>query len=144
MLRNHNGLRATVTHSDCKLQERKARRAAGSHRDYIQDTLASPCYFSCFSITSEIRASIGNSTQKIEPSPSIPVLSAHRRPPCISTKRRLIGKPRPVPPALRVVEESTWVNSWNTASSLSGGMPMPESLTVINTRAPSIGFAQSL
>ena len=42
-----------------------------------------------------------------------------------------MGKPRPVPPTLRVVEVSTWVNSWKTASSWSSGMPMPVSFTLI-------------
>src|SRR5438445_6275092 len=39
------------------------------------------------------------------------VLSTHRRPPCKATRRFEIARPRPVPPYLRVVDESAWRNS---------------------------------
>ena len=80
-----------------------------------------------------MRASSGSSTKKVVPSPGTPVLSAHSRPPCIFTRLRLIGRPRPVPPALRVGDVSTWVNSWKTRSSFSFGIPMPVSETRIST-----------
>src|SRR5258705_13313228 len=107
MHRSHNGPRAIAIRIFCKPPGQKVHRAVDCRKDYIQDTWALPCYFSCFSITSVIRASRGNSPKNVEPSPSPPVLSAHKRPPCISTRRRLIGRPKPVPPTLRVVEVST-------------------------------------
>ena len=42
-------------------------------------------------------------------------------PPIISQKRRLIARPRPVPPYLRVVDASTCVKSWNSLPICSGG-----------------------
>ena len=39
---------------------------------------------------------------------------AHMRPPISSARRLLIARPRPVPPYLRVVEESACVNDWNS------------------------------
>ena len=48
-------------------------------------------------------------------------------PPIMRQKRRLIARPRPVPPYFRVVEASAWVNSWNSFAICSGVMPMPVS-----------------
>ena len=38
------------------------------------------------------------------------------------------ARPRPVPPYLRVVEVSAWLNDWNRRAHCSGVMPMPVSL----------------
>ena len=56
-------------------------------------------------------------------------LSAQMLPPIISTSRLLIESPRPVPPNLRVVDVSAWVNAWNSRAACSGVMPMPVSRT---------------
>jgi len=54
-----------------------------------------------------------------------------------STRRRLIANPRPLPPNRREIEPSTWLNSWNSRGSASGGMPMPVSVTAIAILLPS-------
>ena len=46
-------------------------------------------------------------------------------PPIIVQNRRLIARPRPVPPYLRVVDASTWVNSWNSLSSVPASCRCP-------------------
>src|SRR5258707_15401746 len=98
MHRSHNEPRAIAIRIFSKPPGQKVHRAVDYRKDYTRGTWALPCYFSCFSITSVILASRGSSTKNVEPSPSTPVLSAHKRPPCISTSLRLMGKPKPVPP----------------------------------------------
>ena len=51
-------------------------------------------------------------------------------PPIRATRRAAIVRPRPVPPYLRVVEVSSCSKARKIFSCLSGGMPMPVSLTV--------------
>ena len=63
----------------------------------------------------------------VEPSPA--TLSTHMVPPISSASRLLTARPRPVPPYLRVVDESTWLNSSNRRWTRSAGMPMPVSRT---------------
>ena len=41
----------------------------------------------------------------------------------------MIDSPSPVPPNLRVVEVSAWLNAWNSRADCSGVMPMPVSRT---------------
>ncbi len=54
--------------------------------------------------------------------------------PSISSERRLdMVNPRPVPPNLRVVEESAWVKLSKIDSTLSFAIPIPVSLTEIVT-----------
>ena len=65
---------------------------------------------------------------KVEPLPG-PSLSAHIRPPISSARRRLIARPRPVPPYLRVVLESACENDWNRRPMPSALRPMPVSRT---------------
>ena len=48
-------------------------------------------------------------------------------PPIISQNLRVMARPRPVPPYLRVVDASACVNASNTFATCSGVMPMPES-----------------
>ena len=55
------------------------------------------------------RASAGRRIVKVEPCPGS--LATVMSPPIMRQKRRLIASPRPVPPYLRVVEASAWVNS---------------------------------
>jgi hypothetical protein len=43
--------------------------------------------------------------------------------------RSTIASPRPLPPYLRVVEESAWAKGEKIEVSFSGSMPMPVSLT---------------
>src|SRR5258706_13226758 len=60
---------------------------------YVAFEMSGGChrfYFSSGS-ASIITASGGKSTEKNVPSPSLPLLSAHRRPPLLSTSRRLTG-----------------------------------------------------
>ena len=53
----------------------------------------------------------GRRIVKVEPRPSS--LRTVMSPPIIWQKRRLMARPRPVPPYLRVVEASACTNSWN-------------------------------
>ena len=46
-----------------------------------------------------------------------------------SARRRLIARPRPVPPYRREIDASTWLNDWKRRPIRSGGMPMPVSRT---------------
>ena len=49
-----------------------------------------------------------------------------------------------MPPYLRVVEASAWVNSWNSLPICSGVMPMPVSATAIVTQSrPSLPLARA-
>ena len=68
-------------------------------------------------------------SRNVEPSPGTPVLSIVMSPPISSASRRLIARPRPVPPKRRLVETSAWLNDWNRRPTRSGGMPRPVSLT---------------
>ena len=74
----------------------------------------------------------------VEPRPG--VLATVTSPPSIWQKRRVMVRPSPVPPYLRVVEESAWVNGWNSLPICSAVMPMPSSVTRKSTQpAPSPG-----
>jgi len=73
-------------------------------------------------------ASSATVNQKLEPSPSR--LSTPMVPPIISTRLLLIDSPSPLPPYLRVVEESACEKDWNSRKRLSSAMPMPVSRTV--------------
>ena len=50
---------------------------------------------------------------KVEPVPG-PALSTHIVPPISSASRLLMASPSPVPPYLRVVALSAWLNDWNS------------------------------
>ncbi len=52
----------------------------------------------------------------VEPLPGS--LSTVMSPPIIWQNRRVIARPRPVPPYLRVVEASAWVKAWNSLADL--------------------------
>jgi len=58
-----------------------------------------------------------------EPVPG--VLWTRIAPPMSSQRRWQIARPRPVPPYLRVVDESTWENALKSRPTRSTGMPMP-------------------
>ena len=61
------------------------------------------------------------------------------RRPAPRAKRRLMVKPSPVPPKRRVVELSACVKGSKTASSWSGGMPIPVSITsIVSMRGPAV------
>ena len=60
------------------------------------------------------------------------VLSTVMSPPIIRTRRRLIARPRPVPSYLRDDSRSPRENGWNSSRTISGAMPIPESL-ILNT-----------
>ena len=66
---------------------------------------------------------------KLEPRPTS--LSTVMSPPIIWQNRRLITRPRPVPPYFRVVDASACENSWNNLTICSGVMPMPVSATAM-------------
>ena len=57
------------------------------------------------------------------------LLSTQMRPPIISTMRREMHSPRPVPPYFRVVEQSACSNRLKIRACCSSGMPIPVSLT---------------
>ena len=66
------------------------------------------------------------------------------RPPISSASRLLIARPRPVPPYLRVVDESACVNDWNSRPMPSAVRPMPVSRTakVSSTSPAATGAAR--
>ena len=66
-------------------------------------------------------------TRKELPSPG--VLSPLISPPSIWARRRLIVRPRPVPPKRRVIELSACEKGWKMAAICSEFMPRPESIT---------------
>ena len=70
-------------------------------------------------------------------------LSTLISPPIIWQKRRVMARPRPVPPNLRVVEASAWVKARRAPSICSGVMPTPVSLDgeSESTRLPSTADA---
>ena len=65
--------------------------------------------------------------QNVEPFPSR--LSTPMSPPINAASCFEMARPSPVPPYLRLVDESTWVNFSNRIPSLSSGIPIPVSLT---------------
>ncbi len=73
-----------------------------------------------------------NAIVNIEPLPG--VLSTRISPFISCVRRWQMARPRPVPPYLRVVEESTWLNALKSRSIASCGMPMPVSWTMISSR----------
>ena len=50
-------------------------------------------------------------------------------PPSRSASSLLSASPSPVPPYLRVVLASAWVNGWNSRATWSGVIPIPVSVT---------------
>ena len=64
-------------------------------------------------------------------------LSTRISPPMRAQSRWQMARPRPVPPYLRVVEESTCENNLNSSFLFSCGMPMPVSRTAISMRQGS-------
>ena len=74
------------------------------------------------------------------PCPGIPGLVTVSVPPISSASRRLIARPSPVPPYLRAIEASVWLNDWNSRDMPSSVMPMPVSWTDRRTcQPPSTG-----
>ena len=73
---------------------------------------------------------------KLDPTPG--VLSTQILPPIISTRRLLIVSPRPVPPNLRVILVSAWVNGRNSLSISFCDIPMPVSFTEKRKMTPSL------
>ena len=65
------------------------------------------------------------------PSPGTPALSAHIVPPIASARRLEIASPSPVPPYLRLVAASAWLNDLNMRPIASAAMPMPVSATAM-------------
>jgi hypothetical protein len=63
----------------------------------------------------------------VDPSPS--VLSTWISPPSRRAISRLIDRPRPVPPKRRLIEPSACWNASKMRRTLSGGMPIPVSIT---------------
>ncbi len=66
---------------------------------------------------------------KVKVLPTLGMLTTLMLPPMRSTSCLQIASPRPVPPKLRVVEASTWLNGLNRRPMRSAGMPMPVSRT---------------
>ena len=65
---------------------------------------------------------------KVEPVPG-PALSTHIVPPISSASSLLMARPSPVPPYLRVVLLSAWLNFWNSRLLPCSHRPMPVSRT---------------
>ena len=80
--------------------------------------------------------------ENVDPLPG-PSLCAHMRPPISSARRLLIASPSPVPPYLRVVDESACENDWNSRLMPSADRPMPVSRTakVSSACPPAAGAA---
>ena len=74
--------------------------------------------------------------RKVEPEPNS--LSTRMSPPISWDRRWQMASPRPVPPYLRVVDESTWLKALKRRSMRSGGMPMPVS-RMANSRRARVG-----
>ncbi len=68
-----------------------------------------------------------SSNQNVDPSPG--ALTSPSLPPMSSTSCRQIASPRPVPPNLRVVDESAWAKARNKRSWSAAAIPMPMSIT---------------
>ena len=85
-------------------------------------------------------AQISSGTANANTLPLPTTLSTQMRPAISWIRRFEIVRPRPVPPNLRVVDESAWVKLSKIRPSLSPGMPMPVSETV--NRRP-VGTATS-
>ena len=66
--------------------------------------------------------------ENVAPRPG-PPLSADIVPPISSARRLLMARPSPVPPYLRVVEASAWLNFWKSLPIPSAESPMPVSRT---------------
>ena len=64
----------------------------------------------------------GRRIVNVDPAPT--VLSTVTSPPIMRQNRRVMARPRPVPPNWRVVEASAWVNPSKSLASLSGGTPI--------------------
>ncbi len=71
--------------------------------------------------------SAGNVTVKVVPCPAS--LATVRSPPINRQNRRLMARPSPVPPYLRVVDASACENAWNNFDTCSGVIPIPVSAT---------------
>src|SRR5215471_8580138 len=72
---------------------------------------------------------IGSVNEKVEPDPRVD--STQMRPPCISTMRLAMDRPRPLPPLVRVGEPSTCWNSAKMRAWSAWSMPGPVSRTAI-------------
>src|SRR5262249_26476342 len=78
----------------------------------------------------------GRVTVAVVPAPSS--LSRAKRPPCISTKAGVRGRPRPVPSNFRLRPLSTWPNGAITLSRSSRRMPMPVSVMATASSSSSV------
>src|SRR5260221_14701426 len=76
----------------------------------------------------------GRRTVKVDPWPH--ALSTWISPPIIVQNARLMARPSPVPPYLRVVEESACVNGGNSFDTWSGVMRMREPRTENTIQLP--------
>jgi hypothetical protein len=71
-------------------------------------------------------------SQKQLPSPG--VLTTPASPPIRRAMLRVMARPSPVPPNLRVGELSAWVKGSKSVAACSGVMPMPVSITSKRSR----------
>ncbi len=88
-------------------------------------------------ISSSLRISNGAVRKNVLPLPNSLVQPI--RPPINSTNPLLMANPRPVPPYLRVVEESAWVKRSKIISVLSAAIPIPVSTTLNRSQPASSG-----
>ncbi len=87
------------------------------------------------------RISNGAARKKVLPLPTS--LVQPMRPPINSTRPLLMANPRPVPPYLRVVEESACVKRSKIISVLSAAIPIPVSTTLNRSQAPPLHARQA-
>ena len=73
----------------------------------------------------DVAVRYGITIVNVDPTPI--VLSTWMSPPIIRANRRLIARPRPVPPNRLDIELSAWLKSRNSRSICSSEMPIPES-----------------
>ena len=78
----------------------------------------------------------------VEPRPA-PALSTSIVPPINSASSLLIARPRPVPPYLRVVLLSAWLNFWKRRLLPSADSPMPVSRIVKRSTSSASAFTVS-
>ena len=84
-------------------------------------------------------AECGSTTVNVLPTSGVLVTSIV--PPIRSTSCLLRARPRPVPPYLRVIDGSAWLNDSNTLPRCSSLIPMPESSITNVTRVTTSGRA---
>ena len=97
----------------------------------LSSTTSTRAWFSAWGMMVRLRWLLPRASHRLKPKvlpwPGMDCTSM--LPPIISTSRRVMVRPRPVPPYLRVTEPSAWVKAWNSRATWAWSMPMPLSRT---------------